>query len=83
MQQGVAHAIFTEGTDPPGEHSSPAFGLDLVPGGELAGGAQKDRIEDLFPGVPRIDPTLGQSRHPIREIKHLVEIGLELLSAQR
>jgi hypothetical protein len=82
MQHGVAQAIFTERTDPPGQHPSSAFRLDLVQCGKLAGRAQKHRIKDLFPGVPRIDPPLGQSRHAIREVKHLVEIGLELVPAQ-
>src|SRR5215471_15463044 len=82
MQHGIAQAIFTERTDPPGQHPSSAFRLDLVQCGKLAGRAQKHRIKDLFPGVPRIDPPLGQSCYAIREVKHLVEIGLELVPAQ-
>jgi len=53
-----------------------------VQDGKLAGGTQKNRFEDLFPGVPRIKPPLGQSRHPIGEVKNLVEISLELVPAQ-
>jgi hypothetical protein len=82
VEHGVAHAIFAEGTDPPTQYSSPTFGFDLMQGGKLAGGAQKNRVEDLFPGVPRIPPPLGQSRHPIGEVKDLVEISLELVPAQ-
>jgi hypothetical protein len=59
-----------------------AFRLDAVQGRKLAGSTQKDRVENLLSRVPRIPAPFGQNRHPIREIKHLIEIGLELVPAQ-
>jgi hypothetical protein len=61
----------------------PAFGLYLMQAGKLQGRAQKDRIEDLFPGMPGIEPPLRQVPDPLGEVIHLVEVSLELVSAQR
>src|SRR3989442_1254046 len=50
--------------------------------GKLTRRTQKDGLENFPPRVEWILSSFWQSRHQIRKIEHLVEIGLELVSAQ-
>ena len=45
-------------------------------------GTQKHRVKNLFPVVSWRQTAVGQSAHFCGESKHLIEIGLERVSAQ-
>jgi len=59
-----------------------AFRFDAVQGGKLTSGSQKHGIKDLFPGMLWKPASFRQRLHSCGEIKHLIEVGLELVSAQ-
>jgi hypothetical protein len=60
----------------------PAFRFDPVQGRKLTSGSQKYGIKDLFSGMLWIPAAFRQSLHSCREIKHLIEVALELVSTQ-
>jgi hypothetical protein len=60
----------------------PAFRFDPVQRGKLTSGSQKYGIKDSFLGMPWKPASFRQSLHSCGEIKHLIEVGLELVSAQ-
>jgi hypothetical protein len=80
--EGVPDGVFTERANAFRESASVAFRFDPVQGRKLTSGTQKHRVKDLFPVVSWRLAALGQSAHFRGEIKHLIEIGLEGVSAQ-
>jgi hypothetical protein len=80
--EGVPDGVFTERANPFRESASVAFRFDPVQGRKLTSGTQKHRVKDLFPVVSWRLAAIGQSAHFRGEIKHLIEIGLERVSAQ-
>jgi hypothetical protein len=79
--EGIPDGVFTEKANAFRESASSAFRFDPVQGRKLTSGTQKHRVKDLFPVVSRRLATIGQSAHFRGEIKHLIEIGLERVSA--
>jgi hypothetical protein len=59
-----------------------AFALDAMHRAKLASASQKHRIENLLGRMIGIMAAIRQLGYPRGEIKHLVEIGLELVPAQ-
>jgi len=80
-RQGVADGVFAERADARGQHACAALGLEAVQGGELAGGAQKHRVEDLRPRVARRLTGFGQRLDLGREVKHLLEVDFTRVPA--
>jgi hypothetical protein len=80
--EGVPNGVFTKRADAFGERASPAFRFDPVHGRKLTSGTEKHRVKDLFSLVPWRLAVIGQRSNFCREIKHLIEIGLERVSAQ-
>jgi hypothetical protein len=80
--QSVPHGVFAQSPDAFAKNTLPAFRFDPVQGGKLTSGSQKYGIKDLFSGMLWRPAAFGQSLHSCREIKHLIEVGLELVSAQ-
>jgi hypothetical protein len=70
MESGTDHCVYIGGT----RHSSKPKQHRDHP--------QKYGIKDLFSGMLWIPAAFRQSLHSGREIKHLIEVGLELVSAQ-
>ena len=80
--EGVPHGVFAQSPDAFGKSTLAAFRFDPVQGRKLTSSSQKHGIKDLFRGMLGEAASLGQSLHFCREIKHLIEIALELVSAQ-
>jgi hypothetical protein len=80
--EGVPDGVFTERANAFRESTFLAFRFDPVQGGKLASGSQKNGVKDFLPVVSWRLASIGQSAHFCGEIKHLVEIGLELVPAQ-
>jgi hypothetical protein len=80
--QGVPHSIFTERANAFGKSTAVAFRFDAVQSGKLTRGTQKHCVKNLFPVVAWRLAAVGQSAHFCGESKHLIEIGLERVSAQ-
>jgi hypothetical protein len=78
----IPHGVFAQSPNALAKNTLPAFRFDPVQGGKLTSGAQKHGIKDLFSGMLWKPASFRQCLHSCREIKHLIEIGLELLSAQ-
>jgi hypothetical protein len=80
--QSVPHGVFAQSPNAVAQNALPAFRFDPVQGGKLTSGSQEHGIKDLFPGMLRKPASFRQSFHSCGEIKHLIEVGLELVSAQ-
>jgi hypothetical protein len=80
--EGVSDGVFTERAYAFGESASVAFRFDPVQGRKLTSGTQKHRVKNLFPVVSWRLAAVGQSARFRGESKHLIEIGLERVSAQ-
>jgi hypothetical protein len=80
--EGVSDGVFTEKANAFRERTSQAFRFDPVHGRKLTSGTQKHRVKDLLSVVSWKRAAIGQSAHFRGEIKHLIEIGLERVSAQ-
>jgi hypothetical protein len=80
--EGVPHGVFAQSPDALGQSALAAFRFDPVQGRKLASGSQEHGIKDFLSGMLRELASLGQSLHSCGEIKHLIEIALELVSAQ-
>jgi len=80
--EGVPDGVFTERANAFEQGTAFAFRFDPVHGRKLTSSTQKHRVKDLFPVVLRRLATIGQRAHFCGEIKHLVEIGPERVSAQ-
>jgi hypothetical protein len=80
--EGVSDGVFTETANAFGESAALTFRFDPVQGGKLTSGTQKHRVKNLFPVVSWRLAAVGQSAHFCGESKHLIEIGLERVSAQ-
>jgi hypothetical protein len=80
--EGVSDGVFTETANAFGEGASLTFRFDPVQGGKLTSGTQKHCVKNLFPLVSWRLTAVGQSAHFCGESKHLIEIGLERVSAQ-
>jgi hypothetical protein len=80
--EGVPNGVFTERADAFGESAALAFRFDPVHGRKLTSGTEKHRVKDLLPVVSWRWAAIGQSAYFGGEIKHLIEIGLERVSAQ-
>jgi len=80
--QGVPNGVFTKRADAFGERTSQAFRFDPMQGRKLTSGTEKHGVKDLLPAVSWRWAAIGQSAYFCGEIKHLIEIGLERVSAQ-
>jgi hypothetical protein len=80
--QSVSHGVFAQSPNAFAKNTLSAFRFDAVQRGKLTSGSQKYGIKDLFPGVLWKLASFRQSLHSCGEIKHLIEVGLELVSAQ-
>jgi|SRR6267143_1527760 len=80
--QSVPHGIFAQSPNAFAKNTLSAFRFDPVQGGKLTSGSQKHGIKNLFSGMLRKPASIRQSLHSCGEIKHLIEVGLELVSAQ-
>jgi hypothetical protein len=80
--ESVPDGVFAESANAFRERTSLAFRFDPVQGRKLTSGTQKHRVKDLFSLVSWRLAAIGQSAHFCGEIKHLIEIGLERVSAQ-
>jgi hypothetical protein len=80
--EGVSDGVFTEKANAFRERTSQAFCFDPVHGRKLTSGTEKHRVKDFLPVVSWSGAAIGQSAHFGGEIKHLIEIGLERVSAQ-
>jgi len=80
--QGVSDSVFTQRTHAFEQSAFLAFRFDAMESGKLASGSQEHRVKDLLLRVSWKFPAIGQSCHLRGEIKHLIEIGLELVPAQ-
>jgi hypothetical protein len=80
--EGVCDGVFTEKANAFRERTSQAFRFDPVHGRKLTSGTEKHRVKDLLSVVSWRRAAVGQSAHFAGEIKHLIEIGLERVSAQ-
>jgi hypothetical protein len=78
----IADGVIAERSNPLGQDSATAFGLDLQQAGDLHGRCQEDRIEDLVPGMARSLAPFRQGFHKIGKVEHLIEVGLEAVSGQ-
>jgi len=79
---GIAEGVVTDRTNALGQRPIAAVFLDLEQAGVLHSGPQKNRIEDLLPGVLRKLTSLRKSAHQTGEVKHLVEIGFKAVPGQ-
>jgi hypothetical protein len=80
--EGVSDGVFTETANAFGQCASVTFRFDPVQGGKLTSGTQKHCVKNLFSVVSWRLAAVGQSAHFCGESKHLIEIGLERVSAQ-
>jgi hypothetical protein len=80
--EGVPDGVFTEKANAFEQGTAFAFRFDPVHGRKLTSSTQKHRVKDLFSVVSWRLTTIGQRVNFCGEIKHLVEIGLERVSAQ-
>jgi hypothetical protein len=80
--EGVSDGVFTERANAFGKSAALAFRFDPVHGRKLTSGTQKHGVKDFFPVVSWRLTTVGQSAYFCGEIKHLIEIALERVSAQ-
>jgi hypothetical protein len=80
--QSVPHGVFAQSPNAFAKNTLPAFRFDPVQGGKLTSGSQEYGIKDLFPGMLWKPASFRQSLHSCGKIKHLIEVGLELVSAQ-
>jgi hypothetical protein len=80
--EGVSDGVFTKRADAFRKSTALTFRFDPMHGRKLTSGTQKHGVKDLFPVVSWRLATVGQSPYSGGEIKHLIEIGLERVSAQ-
>jgi hypothetical protein len=80
--QSVPHGVFAQSPNALAKNTLPAFRFDPMQGGKLTSGSQKHGIKDLFSGMLWKPAPFRQRLHSCGEIKHLIEVGLELVSAQ-
>src|SRR5262245_10526998 len=80
--QGVSDSVFTQRTYAFGQSALLTFRFDAMESRKLASGSQEHSVKDLFLRVSWKFPAIRQSFHQCGEIKHLIEIGLELVPAQ-
>jgi hypothetical protein len=80
--QGIADGILTDTANAAAQRALAAFGLDAMQRAELARTSQEDGLEDFLQGVITVASTVRQRGKPGKEIKHLIEIPLELVSTQ-
>jgi hypothetical protein len=80
--EGVSDGVFTKRADAFRKSTALTFRFDPVQGRKLTSGTEKHRVKDLLSVVSWRLATVGQSAYFCGEIKHLIEIGLERVSAQ-
>jgi hypothetical protein len=80
--ESVPQGVFAQSSNAFAKNTLPAFRFDPVQGRKLTSGSQKYGIKDLFSGMLWIPAAFRQSLHSCREIKHLIEVALELVSTQ-
>jgi len=80
--QGIADGILTDTANAAAQRALAAFGLDAMQRVELACTSQEDGLEDFLQGVIPVASTVRQGGEPRKEIKHLIEILLELVPTQ-
>jgi hypothetical protein len=80
--QHITDVILADGADAMAKDALPAFGLNTVEGTALASAAQEDGIEDFGGGDQSVVTAIRQGLYPMREVEHLVEPDLQLVSAQ-
>ena len=78
----IADGVVADRSNPLGQGPTAAFGFDLQQAGDLHGGCQEDRIEDLVPGMARSLATFRQGLHEMGKVEHLIEVRLEAVSGQ-
>jgi hypothetical protein len=80
--ESVADGIFTQRANAFAQSTFLTFRFDAVQSWKLASDSQKDGVKNLLSVVPRGLAEVGQSTRLGGEIKHLIEVSLELAPAQ-
>jgi hypothetical protein len=81
--KSVADGVLAQRSDPFLERAVLALRLDPVNRANLTGRSQEHRIEHLRPGMRRVVPAFRHAGHRRSPVEDLVEIGFELMAAQR